>query len=184
MNLREEILKEHSKKQCDKIVAWVGNSQSRTDELVKVFLNGEYRVMQRAGWPLSYIARRNPSLVEKHLPKLIKNLSSPRLNETAIRNIMRLLQDVPLPTSQHGHLMDTCFRLIEDPQQPVAVKAFSLTVVTRLAEFYPEIIPEIRLMIADQLPHQSAAFKSRAKRSIGLLDKIEKRKSKKEGEDG
>jgi hypothetical protein len=46
MNLREEILRAHSVQQRDKIIAWVGISQSRMDELVKHFLKGEYRVTQ------------------------------------------------------------------------------------------------------------------------------------------
>jgi len=184
MNLREEILRAHSVTQRDKIIAWVGSSQSRMDELVKLFLEGEYRVTQRAGWPLSYIARRNSSLVKKHLPKLIRNLATPDLHNAVIRNTIRLLQDVPIPAIQHGKVMDICFRYVEDPQQPVAIKAFALTVVTKLAGSYPEIIPEIRLMIEEQLPHQTAAFKSRAKRSVKLFDKIEKRKSEEEGEDG
>ena len=48
MNLLEEILKKHSKEQCQKIVLWVGPSQERFDELFYLFLNGEYRVTQRA----------------------------------------------------------------------------------------------------------------------------------------
>jgi len=53
MNLRSEILAEHSKAQAAKIVEWIGDSQQRFDELVKLFLHDEYKVMQRAGWPLS-----------------------------------------------------------------------------------------------------------------------------------
>jgi hypothetical protein len=48
MNLREEILKEHSKAQSNKIVSWIGNSQKKFDELFNLFLNDEYRVTQRA----------------------------------------------------------------------------------------------------------------------------------------
>ncbi|MEJ7671786.1 MAG: hypothetical protein WKF59_03550 [Chitinophagaceae bacterium] len=48
MNLRDEILKEHSKAQCNKIVQWVGDSQKRFEELFHLFLTDEYRVVQRA----------------------------------------------------------------------------------------------------------------------------------------
>lgn len=40
MNLVEEILKEHSKKQKDKIVNYVGNNPDRFAQLVDVFLQG------------------------------------------------------------------------------------------------------------------------------------------------
>ena len=60
--------------------------------------------------------------------------------------------------------MEICFKYIESPREAVAIKAFSLTVLGRLAKKYPEIVPEIKLIIEEQLPHQSAAFKNRAKR--------------------
>ena len=60
MNLRKEILKEHSKKQCEKNVAWIGNDKKRFNELFYLFLNGEYRITQRSAWPLRLL-RHCPS---------------------------------------------------------------------------------------------------------------------------
>ncbi|MFT3946227.1 MAG: hypothetical protein QM763_04560 [Agriterribacter sp.] len=51
----------------------------------------------------------------------------------------------------------------------VSVKAFSLTVLANLANQYPEIIPELKLIIEDQLPHETAAFKSRAQKILKQL---------------
>lgn len=65
MILRETILAEHSKAQKNLIVEWVGNNQQRFDELVNLFLQDEYRVTQRAAWPLSFIAIDEPSLIKK-----------------------------------------------------------------------------------------------------------------------
>jgi hypothetical protein len=45
-NLKEEILKEHSKKQTLKIAKWVGNNKKRLDELLNLFLFDQYRVVQ------------------------------------------------------------------------------------------------------------------------------------------
>jgi hypothetical protein len=59
--------------------------------------------------------------------------------------------------------MDICFNYIMSPTEPVAVKAFSLGILQIMAGQYPDIVPEIRLVIEEQLPHQTAAFKDRAK---------------------
>jgi len=181
MNLREEILKAHSKAQCDKIVRWVGSSPDRMDQLVKLFKSSEYRVIQRAAWPLSYIAIAHPSLIKKHLSSLVKLLNQQPQPDAVTRNILRLLQSVPLPASLQGTVMDACFRFIEDPAQAIAIKAFALTVVTGMAKDYPAIIPEIKLLIESQATTQTAAFKSRAKRSMELFDKIKKGETQKEG---
>lgn len=59
--------------------------------------------------------------------------------------------------------MSICFRYVESPTEAVAIKAFSLTVLSNLAKQYSAILPEIKLLIEEQLPNQKAAFKSRAK---------------------
>ncbi len=162
-NLKEEILKEHSKAQCTKIVNWVWASQQSFDELFCLFLHDEYRVVQRAAWPVSYAVIAHPEFIKKHWSSLIKNLSKPNLHNAVKRNSIRLLQDIPIPKKYQGQIMDICFKYLESPTEAVAVKAFSLTVLSNLAKQYPEILPEIKIIIEEQMPHQTAAFKARAK---------------------
>jgi len=166
MNLTEEILKEHSKEQCKKIVEWVGYSEQSFDELFHLFLNGEYRVTQRAAWPMSYCVIAHPAFIKKNFTKLISNLQKPNLHNAIKRNTMRLLQHVDIPKKLQGQVMDICFNYVASPTEAVAVKAFSLTVLSNLATLYPEILPEIKLLVEEQLPHQTAAFKSRAKQFL------------------
>ena len=166
MRLREEILKEHSKAQCTKIVRWVGTDQKRFNELFNLFLNDEYRVVQRSAWPVSYCVIAHPAFINKHWNKLIKNLQKPNLHDAVKRNSVRLLQNVIIPEKYRGEIMDICFKYLGSPTEPVAVKVFSLTVLGNLARYYPEIIPEIRILIEDQLPQQTVAFKSRAKKLL------------------
>ncbi|MEP6466637.1 MAG: hypothetical protein ABJB05_10045 [Parafilimonas sp.] len=163
MNLAEEILKEHSKKQCDKIVSWVGNDTDKFNELFNLFLHGEYRITQRSAWPLSYCAIAHPELMNGNFKKFITNLKKPELHDSIKRNSIKLLQSVNIPYEYEGDIMEICFRYLASPNEAVAIKAFSLTVLGTLSKKYPEIIPEIKLLIEDQLPHQSAAFRSRAK---------------------
>lgn len=163
MNLKATILEEHSKKQCDAIVAWVGNDQKRFNELFQLFLNSEYRITQRAAWPLSYCVIKHPGLIKNNYAELIANLKKQQLHDSIKRNTVRLLQAVAIPEKYEGDIMDICFQYLQSPKEAVAVKAFSITVLGNLANKYPEIIPEIKLLIEEQLPTQTAAFKSRAK---------------------
>ena len=164
MDLKEQILKEHSKKQCNKIVNWVGKDKKKFNELFYLFLHSEYRITQRAAWPLSYCAIAHPHFIENNFEELVGNLKQPGLHDSIKRNTVRLLQSVDIPEKYEGTVMEICFKYLESPGEAVAIKAFSLTVLGRLAKKYPEIIPEIKLLIEEQLPHQSAAFISRAKK--------------------
>jgi hypothetical protein len=150
MNLRETILAEHSKANCNRIVRWVGNSQKKFDELFYLFTHDEYRVAQRAAWPLNYCAEKHPGLLAGHFGKLIKNLSKKNIHDAVKRNTMRLLQYVDIPEKYEGPVMDTCFKYISSPNEPVAVKCFSLSVLGKFAGKYPEIINEIREIIDNE----------------------------------
>jgi hypothetical protein len=163
MNLRQEILKEHSKDQCKKIVDWIGSSQKRFDELFRLFINDEYRVVQRAAWPISNAVMANPTFIESHFEELIKKLKQPALHGAVRRNGIRLLQEIKIPEKWQGDIMNICFDFLNSPIEAVAVKAFCITVLGNMAQKYPEIIPELRLAVEDQLPHQTAAFKVRAR---------------------
>jgi len=169
VNIREALLQEHSKAQCNRIVAYISGNQRRFDELVKIFLTSEYRVVQRAAWPLSNATANHPELIQKHLATIINYLKSPGIHNAVKRNVMRLLEKTDIPLSLQGTVMDTCFNYIADPKEAVAVKAFSLGVLGKMMNMYPEIIPELKLLIEDRLPHETAAFASRAKK---LLKKI------------
>ncbi len=171
MDLEAQILHEHSRANCDVIVNWIGASQKRFNQLFHLFINGKPLVIQRAAWPLSYAVRQHPHFIDKHFGSLLDNLSRPGIHNAIRRNTMRLLQDVPIPEQYQGQVMDISFNYIIDPKEKVAVKAFSLTVLGNMLQQYPEIGPEIKLIIEDQWEHQTAAFYSRAKKLLNQLDK-------------
>nr|WP_294908689.1 hypothetical protein [uncultured Lacibacter sp.] len=166
MNLREEILTEHSKAQAAKIVQWIGTSQKRMDELVHLFTTDEYRVVQRAAWPIGSIVQTQPQLLQKHLPLFVSLLRKPGLHNAVRRNITRLLQYVQIPEELKGDVMDCCFSFICDVQEKAAVKAFSLTILEQLAKEYPEILPEIITVIEERWDYETAAFHSRARKIL------------------
>jgi hypothetical protein len=164
MDLQQTILAEHSKANCNKIVKWVGNSQKRFAELFTLFLNSEYRVNQRAAWPLSNCVIDHPALISPHLSKLVRNLHKPGLHDSIKRNTVRLLQYIDIPKRFQGEIMDICLRYISSPDEPVAVKAFSLSILQNLSQQYPEIKNEVKLIIEERWPFETAAFHSRAKK--------------------
>ena len=141
----------------------------RFDELFHLFLNDEYRVVQRAAWPVSNSVIAHPAFINKHWSKLIRNLEKPDLHNAVKRNSIRLMQDIEIPEKYHGEIMNICFKYLESPTEALAVKVFSMSVLGDLAKKYPEIKSELKLLIEDQLPHQTAGFKSRAKKILKKL---------------
>lgn len=163
MNLREEILKEHSKKQAEKIAAWIGTNKSRFSELLQLFLHDEYRVVQRISQVLGKIGEEYPELVAPHLEAIVRRMSHEGVPVAVKRNVVRILQYIEIPEALHGEVMNTCFNLLADPKETIAVRCFSMTVLHNLSKIYPEIRQELKAVIEDQLENEpTAGFKSRA----------------------
>lgn len=167
--LRDQLLSEHSKANCLKVVKWVGDSPERFAELVDLFLNDEYRVVQLASWPISYVIEAHPGLIKKHLPRLVKNLERKDTHPAAKRNTIRLFQHIDIPEKYQGAVMNLCFEYVCDPQEKAAVKAFSLTVLENLSKQYPEIKPELKTIIEERWDTEGPAFRSRAKKIMKKL---------------
>jgi hypothetical protein len=119
MDLLKLLRAEHSKKQTDRIVHYIGADKDRFALLMKLFLQGEYRITQRAAWPLSY-----------------------------------------------GRVMSVCFDFVQAPATPIAVKAFSLSILGKLSADYPGIRSELKLIIEEQWEHATPAFRSRARKIL------------------
>src|SRR5579863_10328550 len=166
MDLVKLLRAEHSKRQCDRIVAYIGSDKDRFAQLIELFFRGEYRMTQRAAWPLSYCVQRHPELITPYYRQLLDNLGRKDIHVAVIRNTVRLLQDVSIPKRWHGRVMSICFDFVADVQTPIAVKAFSLTILSHLSADYPEIRGELKLSIEEQWEQSTPAFRSRAKKIL------------------
>jgi hypothetical protein len=111
LNLRTTLLAERSKAQTTRIIKWIGSDQKRFDELFHLFLNDEYRVVQRAAWPLSYCVISNPQLIRKHFAKLVKSMKKPGLGDSVKRNTVRLLQHIEISHEIPWRYNEQLFRL-------------------------------------------------------------------------
>jgi hypothetical protein len=172
MDLRKAILTKYSKAHIQKIVKWVGHSQDRFDELFQLFLSDDFVIAQRAGYPLSYCVESFPDLMRKHLGKLLKYSQKKGRHNAVKRNTVRILQFIEIPKRYHGTIMTICFEFIEDPEQEVAVKAFSLAVLEKMLPLYPDIFNELKLIIEERWQHETAAFHSRARKILNFKFKI------------
>ncbi|MEQ9591302.1 MAG: hypothetical protein RLN86_01825 [Cyclobacteriaceae bacterium] len=171
MNIIKELSKDFSKAKRDKIVAYIGKDKERFKELIEAFLNGPYRQTQRAAWPLSYAIKKNPSLIKPHLNRVIRNLSKPSIHDAVKRNTVRFLQSIDIPSSLQGEALDTCFKFLQSPKEPIAIKVFSMTVIANLAKEHPEIQNELKTIIEDQMPYGSAGFRSRGSKILKQMEK-------------
>lgn len=172
MNIKEELLKHqiHFKADAMRITEYARSSPKHFKELMDCFLSNEYRLAQRAAWSVSWAARSKPALIMPYIKDIAAQLQRTDVHNAVIRNSMRVLEDVDIPEVYHGGVMNACFAFIEKPSTPAAIKAFSLTTLYNLTKYYPEIKQELQLIIQEKMDNETAAFKSRAKKILKLLN--------------
>lgn len=177
MDIKTQLLAEHSRSNADLIKEWIGTDKERFTILVQLFLENEYRVSQRAAMVLGHIHDVHPQLLQPFLPQIIKHLRHENIHDAVKRNIVRILQNVDLPGEYHGELADICFTYLEDPNVAVAIRVFSMTVLWNICQQVPELMPELRATIEDWIDYSSTGFKSRGRKVLKMITKYEKKNS-------
>lgn len=173
MDIEQMLEAEHSKKQTIIITQYIGSDQKKFDELLQIFIKGPYRITQRAAWPLSFIAIAYPWLIEKYYDLLLHKLNDEKQHEGVRRNIMRIFAAMKsYPEKHHGLLMDCCLRFIESVNTKVAVQAHALKILSNLSVSYPEIIPEIKMIIEERVAGATAAYVSASNQFLKATKKI------------
>ncbi|MTI40068.1 hypothetical protein [Fulvivirga lutimaris] len=168
MDIKKELLFEHSKPQALKISNYIGSNKNRFDELMRLFFDTKYRVTQRAAWVVSHCADKHPELIEPYIEPMILNLKND-ITVAVQRNTLRVLQEKEMPDSIIGEAADICFKIMESSKEPIAVKVFAMTLLANICKKVPELKTELKILIEDQLPYGSAGFKSRANKILKKL---------------
>lgn len=169
---------ERSKIQTNKIIEFVGSDVERMKALMSFFLDRkwEWRYNQWAAWPVGFIGRKQPELIYPYFDEMIAMMDNPT-HDAVIRNIIRILEVIEIPENYEGGIYDRCFKFLNDPNQTIAVRCFSMKVVFNISQKYPELQDELEASIKLHLPYGSAGFKSRGNRFLNILQK-KKDKSK------
>lgn len=171
MNIGEELLKYQvqSREQALRIAQYAISSEQNFKELIQCFLSEDVRLAQRAAWSVSWAARKNPEIIRPYVGTLIRQLKRTDIHDAVIRNSVRVLEELEIPEEFHGEVLDVCFDFIQKRNIPVAIKAFSLKILFNLAQYYPGIKNELRLIIQEHMEYESPAFQSRGRKILAKI---------------
>ena len=171
MNLRIELLREHSARQTQRLADYACAHPTALAELLQLFWYGAERERQRAADVLGWVGQRRPKWLVPHLPGLLAAAQpAPAQHPVVRRAVARLLQFVPVPEEWQALAFDTCLALLRAPREPVAIRAYALTAAARLAGSYPELAAEVVAATENALnTTNSAALRSRAARELPKL---------------
>lgn len=146
----------------DRVAAYIGDDETRFEELMRIFLGEDFREAQLAAWAVSISGELHPQWLRPYIGKMLDNLERP-VHPAVIRATVRTFQFTEIPKRYQARVIDQCFTYLSDLSVPIAIRVFSLTVLGNLAVHYPELKQELRVVLETQLPFTPPAIKSRLK---------------------
>ena len=86
--------------------------------------------------------------------------------------MIRALSFVNIPEDYQGEYADLCFELLNNPMEAIAVRIFAMEILWNITRNYPELAPELALVIREHLPNGSAGFKSKGRKTLKRIEKF------------
>lgn len=171
MDLRTELLREHSAANNRRLVQYIGASPQRLAALVNITCGEPSRPAQLAAGVLGWVGEAHPPMLLPHLPRLLATLSLPKHHPAVRRGIWRALQFVAIPESLLAETFDHCLCFLQSTE-PVATQVYALDVAATIAGRYPELAAELLALLTPLLPSAQPAMCSRANRLLPALQKL------------
>ncbi len=133
---------------------WVTMSASGNKAILKKLqeysFSADRKLAFRASWTLSKVFDKYPDLLNQSLAGMIEALDSV-YNESVRRSFLRIvsLSDIDKLSRKHqGILADCCFRYLRSADSAIAIKAYSMDIIYKLAVIYPELANELSSAIS------------------------------------
>jgi len=166
--IKSLVEEEHSRNQKDKIVKLVLSDKAYFKALMKCFFYGEYRICQRAAYPLLDLVLARPDWFKSYFQKILNKLNEEKNHPSILRNSVRILVELDIPKKYEMEFLDKAIMYIMDNDLPVAIRAFAITLAGQIAEQDKDLFEEVKMVVQEQMDYpQKPAFRFRAKKLLG-----------------
>lgn len=159
-----QLLAEHSKAQTLRLVHWVGADPARVSALMDIFLGSDYRLTQRGAWVVRYVGEAHPEALAPWLPQMIGALEKAGQHDAVKRNVLNVFEHLDPPAAQLESLADIAFQLLENPQEPIAIRCAAMTVLARICRTEPDLLPALQLLLENCVEDVSKGMQSRIRK--------------------
>lgn len=168
----EDLLKlEQSRNNVDQVINMVLANPVIFEDLWFIFSQLKEPESRRALWAIDIITENNPFLKEHHIEFLIEML--PKFTHDGYkRHSLRMIERNKIPERLKGEIVDSCFKYLESSSEPVAVKMFSLKILSGIADEEPMICRELIDIVEIQMEDATPGFKNIGAKTIRNLQKI------------
>lgn len=166
--LLENIENCQSKQSVVQLAQLLANNSAMIESIFELMENDTNKKAWKAAWVLEHIYMENPVAITKHADTMIHIFMTSSCNGSK-RILGKLLSLSDITGKVDGHFVNTCFELLKNDTVDVAVKVHAMQLIYNIGQRYPELGVELKMMLEEQIPNNTAAFNCRAKSLLKLL---------------
>lgn len=168
----EDLLFDSSINTANRAVEIVGKDPERFKTVLDFGLQDKPQFAMRAMRVVNMVADNKPELMEPFLTEVVGRVHEYKTIGLK-RGLAKILseQNYSYDEDTAGRLVHTCFEWLNDPAEAIALKIYSMTILYKISNTYPEIKHELISSIENEIPKNSAAIKGRGRRILKRLYK-------------
>jgi len=173
-DLQKMINSMMSMQEAEWVAASAGENPALFRKLLDYSFSADRKLAFRASWTLSKVCDRFPDLINPYLEKIIESINSID-NESVQRSFLRILSltDAGKISRRHqGILADHCFKALNSGFSAIAIKAYSMEIIYRLALIYPDLAHELAASISLLQGEGSAGVIARGRIILKKLSEV------------
>lgn len=170
MSLRKQLLEAHSRANADLVQAHVTANPELLPELMACFFSDEVTVAQRASQVVGNLGRACPEMLEPYWSGMVDAAITP-VHSAIRRSVTRYFSElkIDIPIKLEKLLVDHCTDFVADPNEDVAIGAFSMTFVADRAAQYPQHAERLEQALIRLIPTRSVGFQNRGRKVLRQL---------------
>ena len=162
--IKKSILKDRSK---ENIGNWAKKLKEKPDDIDDVIslIDQSKDLSFRIIWMLGHLSIISPGILNHHIIELYKKRKSVSYRGYD-REFVKILCYNQIPEALEGEIIDQLFHWLCDGNKDVAVKVYSMELLYKVSQKYPELKNELKEVLLDQMDKNTIAFKTRAGKII------------------
>ncbi|RLD45199.1 MAG: hypothetical protein DRI86_05885 [Bacteroidetes bacterium] len=149
---------------------------SKKEELTRllweIMISNKHPHSWRAAWSIFHLVEKQKELMRPYLSEIIKLLLSFKYDGQK-REMMKVLLLFPTTDLEMGKLVGICFRILDNPNESLAVRVHAMQIIFNISEIELEIKPELKSTIIHHLDNSSKGFKSRGNKLLRKMKNVQ-----------
>jgi tRNA-dihydrouridine synthase len=166
--LKEYLQNPSSKVQTVLISEYVLENPYLIAPLYHLIHSDKPKIQWHAAWVFEHIFIAKPEIIKPYLKEIVSEFHTIE-NNSVKRHFAKILSLTDINNMANGIFINTCFEWLKSELISVAVKAHCMQILFHLTLKYPDLKPELRIVLEEQIPFNSAGFKSRAQKILKQL---------------